>query len=146
METEVIISIQGTQTDPDGGKETVELLTRGSLTDDETGTYRLSYRESELTGLEGTTTTFCIGNEQIAMLREGTLNSEMIFRTGERHVSLYDTDVGGFMLGVKTQYVRAEIGQDGGSLELRYDIDVENTIIGRNSFHIEVKRPEQPMT
>ena len=46
----------------------------------EEGELSLTYLESELTGLEGTTTTFHITPERITLHREGTLNSEMIFR------------------------------------------------------------------
>lgn len=146
MDKEVIISIQGTQTDAEGGKESVEFVTCGNLASDAAGGYHLSYRESELTGLDGTTTTFCIGGDAITMLRTGSLNSEMVFREGERHVSLYDTGCGGFMLGVNTRRARTQIGTDGGSLDLHYVIDVENMVIGTNTFHIEVKNPEQLAT
>lgn len=142
MEKSVIISIQGTQTDQDGSDEVIEFVTCGSLTGDEEQGYHVSYQESELTGLEGTTTTFCTAENEITMLRTGSLNSEMVFRAGERHLSLYETEFGGFMIGVNTKKACAQIGQDGGNIELQYVIDVENAVIGKNVFRIEVKYPE----
>lgn len=141
MEKSVIISIYGTQTDPDGIDEAIELVTQGSLSGNLEQGFHLSYQESELTGLEGTTTTFCIGEDQITMLRTGSLNSEMVFREGERHVSLYETGFGGLMIGVNTQKAWADIGQDGGSMELRYMVEVENTVVGKNTFRIQVRDP-----
>lgn len=142
MEKSVIISIQGTQTDQDGSDEVIEFVTCGSLTGDQEQGYHVSYQESELTGLEGTTTTFCLAEHEITMLRTGSLTSEMVFHEGERHISLYETELGGFMIGVNTKKAWAKIGQDGGNIELSYVIDVENTVIGRNAFRIEVKNPE----
>lgn len=141
MEKEVIISIHGVQTDPDGSDEVVDFVTKGSLGGSLEQGYYLTYMESELTGLEGTTTTFQIGQDQITMLRKGNLNSSMVFKEGERHVSLYDAGFGGFMLGVNTHKVRADIGNSGGDMELRYAIEVENTVIGENAFHIQVRDP-----
>jgi uncharacterized beta-barrel protein YwiB (DUF1934 family) len=141
MEKSVIISIHGTQTDPDGVNEEIELVTRGSLSGTQEQGYHLTYQESELTGLEGTTTTFCIGEDQITMLRTGSLNSEMVFREGQRHVSLYETGYGGLMIGVNTQKAWADIGQDGGNMELRYVVEIENTVVGKNTFRIQVRDP-----
>lgn len=145
MEKSVIISIQGKQTDTDGSDEVVELVTQGLLGGDPEHGYRVTYEESKLTGMEGTTTTFQINEDQITMLRRGNLNTEMVFREGEKHVSLYDTEFGGFMVGVDTKKARSDIGQDGGNLELQYVIEVENTVIGTNAFLIEVKKPGYPM-
>ena len=139
MEKSVIISIHGTQTDRDGSDEVIEFVTCGSLSGDREQGYHLTYQESQLTGLEGTTTTFCIGEEEITMLRTGNLNSEMVFREGKRHVSLYETGVGGLMIGINTQKAWANIGQDGGNMDLRYVIDIENTVIGTNAFRIQVR-------
>ena len=63
MENNVIISIQGKQSFEDAGEETIELVTEGRLEEDGQAGYTLSYQESELTGLEGTLTTFQIENE-----------------------------------------------------------------------------------
>jgi len=142
MEKSVIISIQGTQTDQDGSDEVIEFVTCGRLSGDQEQGYHVSYQESELTGLDGTTTTFCMADNEIIMLRTGSLNSEMVFREGERHISLYETDLGGLMIGVNTKKAWSKIGQDGGNIELQYVIDVENAVIGKNAFRIEVKNPE----
>ena len=58
MENNVIISIQGKQSFEAQDDDTIELVTEGCLEPDGDDGYTLSYQESELTGLEGTTTTF----------------------------------------------------------------------------------------
>lgn len=141
MEKSVIISIKGVQDGDNGTDEIMELVTQGTLSGDEGDGFALTYRESELTGLEGTTTTFRIGKDRITLHREGTLNSEMIFEEGQKHFSLYETPYGGLMLGVKTRRARSDIGSSGGNLEIRYALEVDNERIGENSFEIHVKEP-----
>ena len=145
MEKPVIISIRGVQTGQPGEDDVMELVTQGVLRGGEEEGWSFTYRESELTGLEGTTTTFRIGKDRITLHREGTLNSEMIFQEGEKHLSLYETPYGGLMLGVRTRKARSDIGQAGGDLEIRYALEVDDQKIGENSFEIHVSEPTQPL-
>ena len=116
MEKPVIISIRGVQSLEPGEEDVMELVTQGVLRQEEGEGFSLSYLESELTGLEGTTTTFRIAPDRITLRREGTLNSEMIFQEGQKHVSLYETPYGGLMLGVNTHRAKADLGTAGGRL------------------------------
>ena len=70
MEKPVIISIRGVQTLEEGQEDVMELVTQGILRQED-GELSLTYLESELTGLEGTTTTFHITPERITLHREG---------------------------------------------------------------------------
>ena len=143
MEKPVIISIRGVQSTAPGEEDVMELVTQGLLGGEEDELI-LSYRESELTGLEGTTTTFRIARDKITLTREGTLNSEMVFQEGKDHVSLYQTPYGGLTLGVKTWKARSDLSPTGGEFEIHYALDVENEWIGENSFFIQVREPEGP--
>lgn len=142
MENNVIISIQGKQSFEAQDDDTIELVTEGCLEPDGDDGYTLSYQESELTGLEGTTTTFHITPERITLHREGTLNSEMIFQEGQKHFSLYETPYGGLMLGVNTHRAKADFGEDGGNLSIRYALEVDSQPIGENAFEIRVTEPQ----
>ena len=55
----VMLSIRGEQYFDDVDPDATELMTEGTLTLREGNLY-LSYQESELTGMEGTTTTFAV--------------------------------------------------------------------------------------
>lgn len=143
MEKPVILSIRGAQSSEPGQEDVMELVTQGFLREEE-GIFTLSYQESELTGLEGTTTTFLIEKDCITLRREGTLTSEMIFQVGQKHHSLYQTPYGSIMLGVNTQKAQADLDQSGGKLSIRYIMEIENQRIGENSFDIQVSEPAQP--
>ena len=47
------------------------------------------------------------------MLRQGSVNSQMIFEVGRKHLSLYDTPYGAMEIGVSAKKVRSTIGGDG---------------------------------
>lgn len=102
-----------------------------------------SYQESELTGLEGTLTTFQIEPERSTLLRIGEVNSQMVFEQGRRHLSLYDTPYGSLSVGVSTRKMHAELGLSGGSIEIDYAIEIDHAVAGQNLFQINVreKRP-----
>ena len=85
------ISIKGTQSYEQQEDDVIELVTEGRLEREDEGHFTLSYQESEVTGLEGTLTTFQIEPERITLMRLGGVNSEMVFELGRRHLSMYDT-------------------------------------------------------
>ncbi len=102
MDKNVIISIKGVQSYEDAETETIELVTEGTLMDCGEEGYTLSYQESELTGLEGTLTTFQVENDRITLMRMGMVNSQMVFQLGRRHFSMYDTPYGALSVGINT--------------------------------------------
>lgn len=135
----VLLSIRGEQYFDDIDPDATELMTEGTMTLTEDGMV-LSYRETELTGMEGTTTTFEVKGPQVILTRSGAVNSQMIFEEGRRHTSLYETPYGELTVDIQTSALRHTLSQRGGVLEIRYSIAVEHTVTGRNSFKIRVKR------
>jgi uncharacterized beta-barrel protein YwiB (DUF1934 family) len=134
---DVIISIIGTQRMEDG-TESIELVTDGKYSFDDDKSV-LTYMESEITGMNGTKTTFEVGKNLITMIREGTVNSQMIFEKGKKHVFLYETPFGAATLGVNTHRIKSGLGEHGGDMELEYAVDVDNMQLGTNAFRINVK-------
>lgn len=138
---DAIISIIGTQRDPSGETDRVELVTAGQY-GFENGESRFTYMESDLTGLSGTETTFRVSPLGVVMSREGSLNSQMVFQPGKKHFFLYETPYGSATMGVDTLSLRHSMGEHGGELELDYNINFEHSLIGRNQFKINVKENE----
>lgn len=135
---DVIISITGIQSSSGGEPNAVELITDGKYSfNDGEGVF--SYMESNLTGLEGTRTSFTVNPGVVVMSREGSLNTQMIFQNGKKHFFLYDTPYGSATMGVDTHRIHSLLGEHGGYMEIDYVIDFENTIVGRNQFRINVR-------
>ena len=140
MTENVIISIKGKQLYAESSPDEMELVTSGTLQRESGGGYTVSYQESELTGLEGTTTRLLIKNGQVTLLREGNINSQMVFEEGRRHLSMYETPYGALSIGVNTRRMRSTLGEAGGDLEIDYAIEIDNLIAGQNLFRMNVKK------
>ena len=141
MTDNVIISIKGRQIYAEGGPDEVELVTSGVLKGDGRGGYTITYQESELTGLEGTTTRLHIGGDKkVTLLREGNINSQMVFEEGRRHLSMYETPYGALSIGVNTRRMHSTVDEAGGDLEIDYAIEIDNLLAGQNLFRMSVKK------
>ncbi|OUN06978.1 hypothetical protein B5G43_06645 [Flavonifractor sp. An92] len=142
-ENNVIISIKGVQTNPEQEEETIELVTEGRLESDGEAGYTLSYQESEVTGLEGTLTTFQIEKDRITLLRLGEFNSQMVFEQGRRHLSMYNTPYGALSVGVNTREMEAHMGERGGKIRIAYDVEIDHAVTGMNTFEIQVREAKR---
>ena len=130
----VLLFIRGEQYFDDVDPDATELTTEGTLELTEKGLL-LTYQETALTGMEGTTTTF-----EVILRRVGSVNSQMVFEEGRQHTSLYETPYGELSVDIQTSALRHNLSERGGLLEIKYSIAVEHTVTGRNSFKIRVKR------
>ena len=140
---DVVISIRGTQRsfqpgEEAQGPESVELVTDGHYEYGRDASW-FTYQESEITGMEGTVTTFRVEDGLVTLTREGAVNSQMLFQKGRKHVFLYDTPFGAMTMGVDTQQLRTETDEHGGQLDIVYSVDVDNVLLGKNTFRIDWK-------
>lgn len=141
MDDNVILSIRGTQRGA-GEQESsvVELVTLGTLQRDEKGV-TISYKETELTGMEGTTTKVRIEDgPKVTLLREGAVNTQLIFEMGQWYLALYETPYGSLSVGVQTQRLKNTVSETGGDLEIDYNIEVNNLHAGKNLFRLNVRQ------
>ena len=135
----VLLSIRGEQYFDDIDPDATELMTEGTMEVTEDGIV-LSYEESELTGMEGTTTTFEVKGPRVTLTRSGAVNSQMVFEEGRQHTSLYETPFGELTVDIQTSTLKHNLTQRGGVMEIKYSIAVEHTVTGRNCFKIRVRR------
>ena len=139
MTQTVILSIRGKQSYLDQEPELIELMTEGTMAFTNGG-WDISYEETDLTGLKGTTTTFRVEPGCITLTRRGPLNSQMIFREGVFHESLYQMEFGAMMITVCANRVDFEISEQGGVIDLTYAIDIENATAGFIEYHLDIKK------
>ena len=141
MKIPVILSIQGCQYYPEQEPEVIELVTEGML-EFRDGGWDICYEESDLTGMAGVTTTFRLEPGQVLLRRSGKLRSEMIFREGVEHDSLYQMDFGALMLTVCAKQIQADITIQGGSVDLLYSIQIEGMEAGMVEYHLKIRPKE----
>ena len=138
MKQSVVLAIRGQQKYADQEPEVIELVTEGWM-EFRNGGWDISYEESELTGLAGVTTTFRVEPGRVVLDRSGALNSTMVFEEGVAHDSLYQMAFGTLMLTVKATFVYYDIVPDGGTIDLSYNIDIENTEAGVIDYHLDIR-------
>lgn len=142
MNKNVIISVKGYQTSIDKDTNKLELVTEGKYykKDD---TYYISYKESEVTGMDGTTTTLKVRDGIVTLTRYGSVNSQFIFQQGQKHVSYYDTVYGAFTIGVFTNEVNINVDDSGGEIWVDYQLEIDNNKSGENDFHMLIREAGQ---
>ena len=134
----VTLSLRGEQSYPGQDPDVIELVTEGTLENLDDG-WNLCYEESELTGLAGVCTTFQIQDKTVTLIRTGKLNSQMVFEEGVPHDSLYEMEFGALMLTVCAIRVETNLTQAGGTIDLKYSIEVEHNAAGMIDYHLDIK-------
>lgn len=138
MEKQIILFVRGEQTYDAVAPEVTELSTEGVMTiDGEEIT--LTYQESEITGMEGTTTRFTVRGDMAVLERTGTIVSRMEFTRGERSSSLYETPWGTMVVDISTTKLTHRITERGGVMEIAFTIAVNHQVTGENRFKVRVK-------
>ena len=119
--------------------EEVEIRTIGTR-ETKDGRIELSYKESEATGMEGSTTAVSFQTSEpgvVSMLRRGTVSTALVFEEGKRHHCLYQTPYMPFELCVHTLKVDNRLSEEG-RLELDYIIEIRGARAERTKFTMEV--------
>jgi uncharacterized beta-barrel protein YwiB (DUF1934 family) len=139
--SKAVLTICGSQYYPEMEPEVIELVTEGELCWNDGG-WDISYEESDLTGLAGVHTTFRVEPGQVTLRRTGKLRSEMIFREGQLHESLYQMDFGALLITVCAKNIDAQIGNHGGTVDLVYSIEIEQGPAGIVEYHLDIRVKE----
>ena len=137
MKQKVMVRIRSEQQYEDQTPDVSEFMTVGTMEQTEKGIV-ISYEETELTGLQGTTTTFQMEKDRILLKREGALRSEMVFAINQEHRSLYDMGMGALLITVRTVVLVQVMDAKGGFADVIYDVIIEEGIMGQVRYHIDV--------
>ena len=134
----MLINIKGLQKDAENESENVELLTEGTFYK-EKEKYYLVYKETEVTGMEGTTTTVEIENQKVAIIRNGVVNNQLLFIPNKKTTSYYNTQFGSLTVSVISSNVKVDVGDEGGNLDISYRMDINDEFANESSLSINIK-------
>lgn len=134
---EVLVKVIGTQKLEDGEKTEIELVTKGKLYD-KSGSYYLIYDESKISGLENSTTSLKINDDEVSMKRFGENNSKMEFKKDYKYNTLYATMYGNLDMEVSTQKIKVDIKDGKGSINLKYKLIISKTTESLNTLDITI--------
>jgi uncharacterized beta-barrel protein YwiB (DUF1934 family) len=100
----------------------------------------IAYDESELTGMEGSHTQVRFERATpglVTMMRNGTVNTILVFEEGKRHICTYQTQYMPFEICVLTKSVKNTL-LDNGKIELDYIVEIRGAQAERTQFTIEI--------
>lgn len=134
---EVMIRVTSRQYDDLKEPETISLETPGRFSVRKDG-FSISYEESELTGMEGTTTSLFVYPGVVRLVRTGKIMQTQEYRVGEKTSSHYETPAGSMELSVVTKKLENTIENGSGTLSVVYDVELEGAFFHRNELLIEL--------
>ncbi|HOQ75602.1 MAG TPA: DUF1934 domain-containing protein [Thermoclostridium sp.] len=138
MEKQVLITVDSKMDDMNGGNNAMSLVTEGRLSV-ENDEYVLSYEESQITGLNGTTTVIRATSDSVTLIRHGAVSSMMLFEVGKTHLTDYQTQYGSIMLGVTARKVDVAMNENGGHINVDYIVEYNRAYGGRNSISVKIQ-------
>ena len=111
------------------------------------GEVRLSYDETEMTGMEGARTTVYFREDEpnlITMMRSGTVSTALVFEEKSRHICAYQTPLMPFELCVHTLKVDNRLLSEG-KIYLDYIIEFRGAKAEHNLFELTIfDAPDRP--
>ncbi|MDU3355376.1 DUF1934 domain-containing protein [Clostridium sp.] len=125
MEKKAIISIVSNASMEDG--DVIEVVSPGKYIKMDSG-YKAVYEETEISGMEGTTT-----------MREGTTSTKMLFNEKEPSVSLYNTPYGMMEITINTKKLNVEVNDNGGNIKIDYDMAIAGQEVLTTSLSLNVR-------
>ena len=140
MEKKAVISITSNTNVEDS--DTIEVVSPGKYIKLDNG-YKATYEETELSGMEGTTTTVFIKDSEVILEREGTTTTKMVFNEEEPSVSLYNTPFGMLEITVSTSALSIEMDDNGGELTIDYDMAIAGQMPLNTSLYLKIKTQEK---
>lgn len=138
MEKQVLITVDSKMDDLSGENNALSLVTEGKLLV-ENDEYVLSYEESQITGLNGTTTVIRASNDSVTLIRHGSVSSMMLFEVGKTHLTDYQTQYGSIMLGITAQKVDVSMDESGGQINVDYIVEYHRAYGGKNSISVKIQ-------
>ena len=121
MKKKAIISVSSKQSQEDSGN--IEVVTPGEFFKKDDCYYAV-YKETEISGMEGTTTTMKIKPESLSLIRIGTTTAKMNFKQNSDEVVLYNTPYGMLEIKIQTKGLEIKVDDNGGEVIINYNMTV----------------------
>ena len=139
MDKNVIISVYGQQFFEGRADEPIELVTDAVYSTDENGKYKITYKESPITGLGNTTTTLTIEDNKVVLSRVGECTAQMYFEEGRSHISAFGIEGASTTMTFFTQSIDSNLNENGGTLQVKYTINSADASSGLNLLRIHIR-------
>ncbi len=140
MKATRIVRVTGVQENAEGEESIIELFTEGVFYI-KNGNYYIVYEESEVSGMEGTTTSLKVeDNKKVSMKRFGTMSTNFDFEKNKQFEASYMTAYGNLTINILTNTLHIEIDEETGkgNIEIDYDLKVLGNVKTANKLKIQL--------
>lgn len=136
---DIILNIKTTQNIVGQEPLVMDFVTEGKFYQEDNLTY-LSYKESELMGIDGQESVLIVDCDKVIMKKKGKYNTDdMVFIKGHKDVGVYSTDYGDFSVEIFTKKLFKEVEPDKGRVQIEYDLAIKDLSQSENTIEIEYK-------
>lgn len=135
MERKVLVSVTSNNNLED---DVIEVITPGILyeVDDE---FRVVYEETQISGMEGTTTSIIVKDDCFILEREGTTSTKMEFKKDIGTIAMYNTPYGMLDVSIFTNDIIMKIEKEnGGFIKAKYDMIISGQSPIKTNIEIKV--------
>ncbi|WP_055669374.1 DUF1934 domain-containing protein [Desnuesiella massiliensis] len=136
MDKKALISISSAQ--KESKEDKIEVVTPGKFYKEE-DTYYAVYDETEISGMEGTTTTLQIWPNKLSLVRIGTTSAKMEFEKNSPCTTLYNTPYGMLEIKIETNDLKVEVGDGGGEISVNYNMSIAGQKPQNTELQIKIK-------
>jgi uncharacterized beta-barrel protein YwiB (DUF1934 family) len=111
------------QIDSTGEKNEIEPFVEGTCVVKNDSIY-ITYKESAISGMEGTTTTLKITPDSLSIIRFGSCNSKLEFKKNEKTLTNYQTPYGNIPMTITTKLLQINLCQgEKSNIHLKYTLE-----------------------
>ena len=140
MKIPVLISLKScAHRDEAAEDENMSMLTSGQLEVDDTKAI-IHYEESIDESLPPQKVEIIVEDETVTMNRGGAYSTQMVFRLGCRYEGQYHTPYGDMDLALYCTKLGYDLGDDGGALELSYQLDINGRFAAMHDMELHLFR------
>lgn len=142
MVQEVKLRIRGLQTLDGVEEDSVEVVSIGQMCERDGFiciTYEEVIEEDENNNVQVAKNLLKIRDEQVEVIKKGTVASHMIFVPEQMTYTYYSTSMGELEVGIFTKDMVYEKKEKGFRLKMRYNLEMNNTFVSQCNMDIEVE-------
>ncbi len=134
----VFVTVIGTQKDGYGEKDRIELATVGQSYQ-KNGIHYITYRESAISGMEGSTTVLKLYPDHITLVRMGNIEHKQEFRLGQRSHSTYITPFGSLKMSVLTKKLQICRRENQTVVHITYELAINGEWQSDNTLSVTIR-------
>lgn len=140
----ILITVSGTQRDALGEESRIELVTPARYWQKD-GIEYILYEETEVSGMQGTTTALKLFSDHVSLVRMGKVQQKQEFWPGVKSFSTYVTPYGRMKMGVLTNKLAVSFNEaDGkiGMIDIHYELEIDGEWQSDNTLFISVREEQ----